>query len=50
MTQLVWSPSFNNFLEILDDFSNVFYLEKFGDGIFKILDDWKIFDQGIVTK
>lgn len=38
------------FLEILDDFSNVFYLQKFGEGKFKILFDWKIFDQGIVTK
>ena len=28
MTQLVWSPWFNNFWKFLDDFSNVFNVEK----------------------
>ena len=33
MTQLVWSPWFgNNFLRILDDFSNAFNIYKLGGG------------------
>ena len=33
MTQLVWSPWFgNNFLRILDDFSNAFDIYKLGGG------------------
>ena len=41
MTQLVWSPWFgNNFLRILDDFSNAFDIYKLegGGGVF----NWQI--------
>ena len=41
MTQLVWSPWFgNNFLRILDDFSNAFDIYKLGEGLIGKLENF----------
>ena len=48
MTQLVWSPWFNRFGELLDDFSNVFLCVKIRGGVIKIFENLKMLDLGVI--
>ena len=49
MTQLVWSPWFNNFGEFLDDFSNVFNREKLWGGFKKFGEIEKYWTSGLLN-